>query len=154
LIKNAQVLASRMARGQVKSFDKEVARTYEVKPGMIGTARTILRNLGPKVGLFSGLQLQFSRPFPLCYTLPRFSHFTVRDTIGTAIFFGSYETVKQAMVALSGSSSPTSTLAVITAGASCGLISLTSVREPSVHQQQACIRLTKIADVSNRVHQD
>lgn len=48
---------------------------------------------------------------------------TVRDTIGTAIYFGVYESGKQLFVKFQGSSSPTSPLPVAIAGGLCGLVS-------------------------------
>ena len=46
----------------------------------------------------------------------------VRDTIGTGIYFVTYESVKQILASVRGSS-PTSPLAVVIAGGMCGLVS-------------------------------
>jgi solute carrier family 25 (mitochondrial carnitine/acylcarnitine transporter), member 20/29 len=46
----------------------------------------------------------------------------VRDTIGTAVYFMTYESGKQ-MLATYGGGSPTSPLAVVTAGGLCGIVS-------------------------------
>ena len=47
---------------------------------------------------------------------------TVRDTIGTSIYFMTYESAKQ-MLANARGNSPTSPLAVVIAGGLCGLVS-------------------------------
>ena len=51
----------------------------------------------------------------------------VRDTIGSAIYFSTYESTKQMLVKLQGSNSPTSPLSVAMAGGACGLASVTCV---------------------------
>lgn len=56
----------------------------------------------------------------------------VRDTIGTAIYFTTYESGKQLLVKFQGSNSPTSPLSVATAGGLCGLVSW------------ACVCLTRV----------
>lgn len=55
---------------------------------------------------------------------------TVRDTIGTGIYFMTYESGKQLLVKFSGSNSPTSPLAVAVAGGMCGLVSWACVSPP------------------------
>ena len=47
----------------------------------------------------------------------------MRDTIGTAIYFTTYESTKQLLVKFQGSDSPTSPLSVAMAGGFCGLAS-------------------------------
>jgi hypothetical protein len=47
----------------------------------------------------------------------------VRDTVGTGIYFATYETSKQILVSYRGDSSPASPLAVVTAGGLCGAMS-------------------------------
>ena len=47
----------------------------------------------------------------------------MRDTIGTTIYFTTYESTKQLLVKFQGSDSPTSPLSVATAGGFCGLAS-------------------------------
>ena len=47
----------------------------------------------------------------------------VRDTIGSAIFFPTYESTKQLLVKYQGKSSPTSPSAVAVAGGLCGVVS-------------------------------
>lgn len=53
----------------------------------------------------------------------------VRDTIGTAIYFATYESGKQLLVKFQGSSSPTSPLSVAIAGGLCGLVSWACVSD-------------------------
>lgn len=48
---------------------------------------------------------------------------SVRDTIGTAIYFSTYESTKQILVKLHGADSPTSPGSVAIAGGVCGLVS-------------------------------
>ena len=52
---------------------------------------------------------------------------SVRDTIGSAIYFSTYESTKQMLVRLQGSNSPVSPLSVALAGGFCGLASVTCV---------------------------
>ena len=54
----------------------------------------------------------------------------VRDTIGTAIYFTTYESVKQLLVKFQGSNSPTSPSSVALAGGLCGLVSWACVSFP------------------------
>ena len=59
-----------------------------------------------------------------CRGSPKLS---VRDTIGSAIYFTTYESTKQMLVKLQGSNSPVSPLSVAMAGGFCGLASVTCV---------------------------
>ena len=56
---------------------------------------------------------------------------SVRDTIGTAIYFTTYESTKQLLVTFQGSDSPTSPLSVAMAGGFCGLASWACVSRGS-----------------------
>jgi hypothetical protein len=47
----------------------------------------------------------------------------VRDTLGTGIYFATYETSKQILGTYRGDSAPASPLAVVTAGGFCGAMS-------------------------------
>ncbi|KAF2085869.1 mitochondrial carrier [Saccharata proteae CBS 121410] len=80
-----------------------IARSYD-NIGTIGTARNIIRHRGFS-GLYSGLHFHL-----------------LRDTIGTGIYFMTYESSKQ-MLANARGNSPTSPLAVVFAGGLCGLVS-------------------------------
>lgn len=81
---------------------KELADARKV--GTIGTARMLIAKHG-FLGLYSGFHLHL-----------------VRDTIGTAIYFTSYESSKQILANARGKSS-TSPVPVALAGAVCGLVS-------------------------------
>lgn len=61
---------------------------------------------------------------------------TVRDTIGTGIYFITYESVKQLLANARGGS-PTSPLAVVTAGGMCGLVSWACVRSITSPEQES-----------------
>ncbi|KAI9657558.1 MAG: hypothetical protein M1831_004174 [Alyxoria varia] len=100
--------------GQTNSFDADVGRENRKKsaispspPKNIGTIRTaqmIMKHRGA-FGLYSGFHLHL-----------------LRDTIGTTIYFITYESSKQ-MLANARGNSPTSPLAVMMAGGFCGLAS-------------------------------
>lgn len=51
----------------------------------------------------------------------------VREVVGTGVYFGTYEAVKQLLVAYRGSDSPTSPGAVAFAGGVCGMLGLVVV---------------------------
>lgn len=57
-------------------------------------------------------------PFLLILTLV-----TVRDTLGTSIYFMVYESGKQLVTTFAGDSPNSNKLAVVAAGGSCGLVS-------------------------------
>ena len=59
----------------------------------------------------------------------------VRDTIGTGIYFVTYESVKQILTSARGSA-PASPLAVVVAGGMCGLVSWACVCCCSEHDEQ------------------
>ena len=54
---------------------------------------------------------------------------SVRDTIGTTIYFTTYESTKQLLVKFQGSDSPTSPMSVAMAGGFCGLASWACVSQ-------------------------
>lgn len=58
----------------------------------------------------------------------------VRDTIGTAIYFMTYESGKQMLATFQGSTS-TSPIPVAIAGGLCGLVSWACVSSPTDHSQ-------------------
>lgn len=76
----------------------------DVKTGSLNTARRLLRERGLP-GLYSGYRMHL-----------------LRDTIGTAIYFMTYESAKQIMSNARGKS-PTSPYAVVVAGGLCGIVS-------------------------------
>ncbi|KAI9753461.1 MAG: hypothetical protein M4579_005145 [Chaenotheca gracillima] len=92
-----------MARSNTSSVDDAVRRSYE-QLGTFKTARNITKHRGV-MGLYSGFHLHLTR-----------------DTLGTAIYFMTYESSKQ-LLATSRGNSPTHPLAVVIAGGLCGLVS-------------------------------
>ena len=84
--------------------DPVLKSSYEQK-GAFRTAQNIVHNHGFK-GLYAGFRLHL-----------------LRDTIGTTIYFATYESTKQMLVKLQKSNSPTSPLSVAVAGGLCGLVS-------------------------------
>ncbi|EPE27332.1 Mitochondrial carrier [Glarea lozoyensis ATCC 20868] len=83
---------------------REVAASYQNK-GTFQTAKNIVKHRG-FAGLYSGFNLHL-----------------MRDTLGTAIYFMTYESSKQLLTTYSGDSSPTNPLAVLCAGGFCGVAS-------------------------------
>ena len=105
LTKLDQQLAGKMARepgGTGSNGGKAGAASSQ--SGSLATVRRLVRDRGV-MGLYSGYRLHL-----------------LRDTIGTAIYFTTYESVKQLM-ANSRGRSPTSPYAVVVAGGLCGIVS-------------------------------
>jgi solute carrier family 25 (mitochondrial carnitine/acylcarnitine transporter), member 20/29 len=80
------------------------AQTSSLRAGSLATARRLVRDRG-FAGLYSGYRLHL-----------------LRDTIGTSIYFMTYESTKQLMSNSRGKS-PTSPYAVVVAGGLCGIVS-------------------------------
>ncbi|KAI9753314.1 MAG: hypothetical protein M1815_006251 [Lichina confinis] len=91
-----------MARSNVGSMDDALRRSYQQK-GTFRTAANIVRHKGV-VGLYAGFHLHL-----------------LRDTLGTALYFMTYESCKQ--VTASTIKSQSSPVAPVVAGALCGLVS-------------------------------
>ena len=89
--------------------DPVLKSSYEQK-GTFKTAKNIIVNRG-LAGMYSGFRLHL-----------------LRDTIGTTIYFTTYESTKQMLVKIQKSKSPTSPLSVALAGGLCGLVSWACVR--------------------------
>ena len=104
LTKLSSQISVLMASHSTSSVDDPIRRSYEQK-GTFQTARQIVIQRGFR-GLYSGFQLHL-----------------MRDTIGTAIYFTTYESGKQLLVKFQGSDSPTSPSSVAMAGGMCGLVS-------------------------------
>ncbi|KAI9847863.1 MAG: hypothetical protein M1838_000722 [Thelocarpon superellum] len=96
-------IAVLMARNKTGSMDEPLRRNYE-QMGTFETARTIVKHRG-LLGLYSGFHLHL-----------------MRDTLGTAIYFMTYESCKQ-VLATSKGHSPTHPVAVAIAGGLCGVVS-------------------------------
>ncbi|RDW62753.1 hypothetical protein BP5796_11055 [Coleophoma crateriformis] len=83
---------------------REVAASYQNK-GTFKTAMNIVKYRGI-LGLYSGFNLHL-----------------LRDTLGTAIYFMTYESSKQLLTAYRRDRSPTNPFAVVVAGGLCGVVS-------------------------------
>jgi hypothetical protein len=83
---------------------KAVAASYQNK-GTFKTAKNIVKHRGI-AGLYSGFSLHL-----------------LRDTLGTAIYFMTYESCKQLLTTFRGDKSPTNPVAVVLAGGLCGVAS-------------------------------
>lgn len=94
-----------MASRNHSSMDDAVLRSSYEQKGTFKTAQNIIANRGP-LGMYSGFRLHL-----------------MRDTLGTIIYFSTYECTKQMFVKLQGSHSPNSPLSVALAGGFCGLMS-------------------------------
>ncbi|CZT06340.1 related to CARNITINE/ACYLCARNITINE TRANSLOCASE [Rhynchosporium graminicola] len=86
------------------STGRAVAASYQNK-GTWKTAKNIVKHRG-FAGLYSGLKLHL-----------------MRDTLGTAIYFMTYESCKQLLTTYRGDKSPTNATAVVLAGGLCGVTS-------------------------------
>ena len=107
LTKTAQQLSQLMTNKPRSGTDMEVAASYRNK-GTWDTAKQLVRNRGWG-GLYAG-----------------FTYHLIRDTIGTGVYFMTYESMKQ-LLATSRGDAPTSPKAIVVAGAVCGLVSWASV---------------------------
>ena len=113
-----------MAKSSTSSVDNTLRESYQRK-GTFRTAMNIVTNRGVG-GLYSGFSLHLCEYQPLLYLRSyvwNLRSLLVRDTIGTAIYFTTYESSKQLLVKFQGSSSPTSPSSVAVAGGLCGLVS-------------------------------
>ncbi|KAL8725522.1 MAG: hypothetical protein Q9166_007308 [cf. Caloplaca sp. 2 TL-2023] len=127
LTKQAAQISVLMASSNKSSMDDPVRSSYQQK-GTFGTARNVIMHRGI-MGLYSG-----------------FGFHILRDTIGTAIYFTTYESVKQLLVKFQGSNSPTSPLSVATAGGLCGLASwacIYPIDSAKTHYQRNCLTTAK-----------
>ncbi|KAK3071202.1 hypothetical protein LTR53_009052 [Teratosphaeriaceae sp. CCFEE 6253] len=104
LTKLSEQLAGKMAR-EASALDKagKVIKPSAAKSGSWNTARRLVRDRGLR-GLYCGYHLHL-----------------LRDTVGTAIYFTTYESVKQLMANARGHN-PTSPYAVVVAGGLCGIL--------------------------------
>ena len=87
-----------------------IFRVSSPSPYVFHTIRTLCQNLNRQ----SYTKLTYASP--------------VRDTIGTAIYFSTYESSKQLLVKLQGRDSPTAPSSVAIAGGLCGVVSWVCVR--------------------------
>ncbi|KAL2355715.1 mitochondrial carrier domain-containing protein [Cryomyces antarcticus] len=135
---NAQ-LSREMAESNKKNpvstaADDAIRRSYQEK-GTWGTARALVRNRGI-AGLYSGFHLH-----------------VLRDTIGTAIYFMTYESAKQTLANARGNS-PTSPAAVVVAGGLCGLVSwacIYPIDTAKTMYQRSCLETLKRNTVTPKI---
>ena len=125
LTKLSAQISTLMAKSASHSLDDplNVRQSYQQK-GTFKMAKNIVINRG-FLGLYSGFSLHI-RKFVYPCQRDRFQAYAtaaVRDTIGTAIYFTTYESTKQLLVKFQGSDSPTSPSSVAMAGGFCGLAS-------------------------------
>ncbi|KAK3671847.1 hypothetical protein LTR78_008213 [Recurvomyces mirabilis] len=105
LTKLSEQLAGKVAR-EAKPVN---GKAIDVKTGSWNTARRLVRDRGLFRGLYAGYRLHL-----------------LRDTIGTAIYFTTYESAKQLMANARGRS-PTSPYAVVVAGGLCGILTTSMI---------------------------
>ena len=105
LTKLSAQISTLMANSNHSSLDDPAIKQSYLKKGTFKTAKNIVKNRG-LLGLYSGYRLHL-----------------MRDTMGTTIYFATYESTKQLIVKFQKSESPTSPLAVATAGGLCGIVS-------------------------------
>ncbi|MCJ1458872.1 hypothetical protein MMC28_009246 [Mycoblastus sanguinarius] len=127
LTKMSAQISTLMAKSNTSSMDDPVRLTYQQK-GTFKTAKNIVAHRG-FAGLYSGFGLHL-----------------LRDSIGTTIYFTTYESTKQLLVKFQGSDSPTSPLSVAMAGGFCGLASwvcIYPIDTAKTHYQRNCLTKAK-----------
>ncbi|KAI9804040.1 MAG: hypothetical protein M1833_000321 [Piccolia ochrophora] len=123
-----------------KTSPDDVVRSSYQRMGTVRTAKNIIKHRGV-LGLYSGFRLHL-----------------LRDTLGTAIYFMTYESMKQVSVTKTNANSPTSPLAVVIAGGLCGLIypidSAKSIyqRNCLTHGRDKIVKKTKIQFFNKRMY--
>lgn len=100
---SAQISVLMAEKSKKSSIDEPLRRSYQ-NLGTFRTAQNLVKHRGFK-GLYSGFHLHL-----------------LRDTIGTSIYFVTYESAKQLLANARGNS-PTTPTAVVIAGGLCGLVS-------------------------------
>lgn len=118
--------------------NKEVLKSYEHK-GTFKTAKTIIEHRGI-MGLYSGYRFHLRKRRDSAAEWAATNLPPVRDTIGTGIYFMTYESIKQLTATFQGSSSPTSPGPVAVAGGLCGLLGWAAVGssippQPQIHKR-------------------
>jgi hypothetical protein len=102
LLKIGRQMSGMLADRAQTSFDESLGRQYRDK-GTISAGLELYRRVGIR-GLYSGIHLH-----------------AIRDTVGTGIFWGSYEGVKQ-LLSVSRGGEPDSPVAGGIAGGLCGML--------------------------------
>lgn len=130
LAKNASQLSKVMMNNSTSMDDpltRRVRKSYDGK-GTFKLFKTIIANRG-WLGLYSGFRMHL-----------------MKDAVGSSIYFATYESTKQLLVKYSKSDSPTSPLAVATAGGFCGVVSwllVYPVDTAKTRYQQNCLETPK-----------
>ncbi|CAN8103627.1 unnamed protein product [Discula destructiva] len=96
------LLADRKNCPKAESY--KIAASYQNK-GTLKTMANIMRHRGP-LGLYTGFNLHL-----------------LRDSLGTGIYFMTYESSKQLLTNFGGDGTPSNPLAVLVAGGLCGIVS-------------------------------
>ncbi|KAL9129091.1 MAG: hypothetical protein Q9217_002363 [Psora testacea] len=128
LTKMSAQISTLMANRNLSSMDDPVLKSSYEQKGTFKTAKNIVVNRG-FVGMYSGFRLHL-----------------LRDTIGTTIYFTTYESTKQMLVKIQKSNSPTSPLSVALAGGFCGLVSwacIYPIDTAKTHYQRNCLSVGK-----------
>lgn len=131
ITKIAAQTSEMMAKGNKSSMSdalKDPIKSSYQQKGTIKTAINIFKLRG-FLGLYAGFRIHIGKVHQptMNYASSAYNISLVRDTIGSAIYFSTYESTKQMLVKLQGSNSPTSPLSVAMAGGFCGLASVTCV---------------------------
>ncbi|KAL2051598.1 hypothetical protein ABVK25_008012 [Lepraria finkii] len=127
LTKLSAQISTLMAKSNTSSMDDPIKSSYQSN-GTFKMAKNIIKNRG-FFGLYSGFSLHL-----------------LRDTIGTTIYFTTYESTKQLLVKFQGSDSPTSPMSVAMAGGFCGLASwacIYPIDTAKTHYQRNCLTKAK-----------
>ncbi|KAL9104677.1 MAG: hypothetical protein Q9163_000420 [Psora crenata] len=117
LTKMSAQISTLMASRNLSSMDDPILKSSYMQKGTFKTANKIITNRG-FTGMYSGFRLHL-----------------LRDTIGTTIYFTTYESTKQMLVKIQKSDSPNTPLSVALAGGFCGLVSWACVRHAFVLQK-------------------
>jgi len=102
---------------------QEIAASYQNK-GTLKTMKNIVKHRGI-TGLYTGFKLHLSK-LALCglqALIAALIMLVVRDTLGTGIYFMTYESGKQLLTTFGGDGAHSNPLAVLVAGGLCGIVS-------------------------------
>lgn len=125
-MKNTAQVGHEMAKKDPTRPFNTVGRHYEGK-GTISTAKEIIKTQG-SLGLWTGVRMHMGELVPkITWVYSILILLSVRDTIGTGVYFMTYESMKQLIVKYQGAASPTSPTAVALAGGACGIFSWIAV---------------------------
>ena len=131
---------------------RAVAASY-LNKGTLRTMGNIMKHRGVW-GLYTGFRLHLRKPHDpdhsLRATLELTRQSSVRDTLGTSIYFMVYESAKQLMTTFGGDNPNSNKLAVVTAGGMCGLVSWAMICKLPVfldiRSQRSLVAFAAVAD--------